>query len=97
MAKKALKQLAEVTGGASYFPKNINEVDSICTKIAQDLRQQYTIGYRPSNGSLDGSWRQVVVRLHPPKNKNDLKLRTTKGYYAPTLDKQKGERNTVRQ
>ena len=63
--KKALKQLAEVTGGASFFPKNVNEVEKICMRIARDLRNQYMIGYRPSNEKMDGAWRKVAVQLEP--------------------------------
>jgi Ca-activated chloride channel family protein len=80
--KRALKQLADVTGGASFFPKSVEEVQEICTRIAHDLRNQYTIGYRPSNDKADGSWRKVQVRLNPPKNTPKFKVRTKQGYYA---------------
>jgi Ca-activated chloride channel homolog len=82
-AKEALKQLAEVTGGVSFFPKDVNDVQKVCIRIARDLRSQYTIGYRPLNQNLDGSWRKVQVRLNPPKNAPSLKVRTKQGYYAP--------------
>jgi VWFA-related protein len=84
-AKKELKQLAEVSGGASFFPNSVNEVEGICSRIARDLRNQYTIGYRPLNQKLDGSWRKVVVKVSSPQGKkSDLKVRTKQGYYAPT-------------
>jgi len=83
-AKGVLKQLAEVSGGASSFPKNINEVEKVCSRIAHDLRNQYTIGYKPSNQEFNGAWRKVQVRVNPPKNTPKLKLRTKQGYYAPT-------------
>ena len=82
-AKNALKQLAEVTGGVAFFPKSVADVQKVCIRIARDLRNQYTIGYRPSNPSLDGSWRKVAVRVNPPKNTPSLKIRTKAGYYAP--------------
>jgi VWFA-related protein len=81
--KKALKQLSEVTGGVPFFPKSVKDVEEICAKIARDLRNQYTIGYRPSNTKLDGSWRKVVVQLKPPRHMPKLKVRTKQGYYAP--------------
>ena len=81
--KKALKKLAEATGGASFFPKNANRVEEICKRIARDLREQYTIGYKPSNDKLDGSWRKVQVRVNPPKTASNIKVRTKQGYYAP--------------
>jgi VWFA-related protein len=81
--KKPLKQLAEVTGGGSYFPKNVSDVEEVCRRIARDLRNQYTIGYRPSNEKLDGSWRKVTVQVNPPKTTRKVKVRTKQGYYAP--------------
>jgi len=83
--KKSLQQLADVTGGAAFFPKKVSDVEEICTKIARDLRNQYTIGYRPTNRNLDGLWRKVVVRLNAPKNTPNLKVRTKQGYYAPDV------------
>jgi len=81
--KKALKRLADLTGGAWFFPGNINEVEDICKRIARDLRNQYTIGYRPANEKRDGSWRKILVRITPPKNTPKLTIRTKQGYYAP--------------
>jgi len=45
----ALKQIAEAGGGAAFFPRNARDVEEVCRRIARDLRNQYTIGYRPSN------------------------------------------------
>jgi len=81
--KKALKQIAEAGGGASFFPKNIAEVQEVCRRIARDLRNQYTIGYRPSNEKMDGSWRKVIVKVTPPKTVPKATVHTKKGYYAP--------------
>jgi VWFA-related protein len=81
--RRALKQLAEVTGGAAYFPRGIREVEQVCTRIARDLRNQYTIGYKPTNEKLDGSWRKTIVRVNPPKNGPKVQVRTKQGYYAP--------------
>ena len=83
--RKALKKVAEVTGGASYFPRSVSEVQQICRTIARDLRNQYTIGYRPSNDKLDGSWRKVLVRIKPAKGLPSVKIRTKQGYYAPLV------------
>jgi Ca-activated chloride channel homolog len=83
--KKPLKQLAEVTGGASYFPKDVSDVEGVCKQIARDLRNQYTIGYRPSNEKLDGSWRKVLVQVNPPKTSSKVIVRTKQGYYAPVV------------
>jgi VWFA-related protein len=82
-AKKALKQLAEVTGGEAFFPGSVKDVQKVCARVARDLRNQYTIGYRPSNDKLDGSWRKTVVKLNLPKTAPKAQVRTKQGYYAP--------------
>jgi VWFA-related protein len=82
-AKEVLTEFAEISGGRAYFPKNVKEMGAIGREIARDLRSHYTIGYTPSNRNLDGSWRNVRVRLNPPKNLPKVTLRTKQGYYAP--------------
>ena len=48
-AKRALREMAEETGGMAFFPQGLAEVNAITQQIAHDIRNQYTIGYRPSN------------------------------------------------
>ena len=84
-AKESLTQLAEMTGGQAYFPKSIDEVEELCQRIAHDLRNQYTIGYTPSNGNPDGSWREIKVKVNPPKSVPKVTVRTKEGYYAPSV------------
>lgn len=83
-AKDSLTQLAELTGGQAYFPKSVDEVEEICKRIAHDLRNQYTVGYTPSNNSPDGSWREIRVKVNPPKSISKVTVRTKQGYYAPS-------------
>jgi VWFA-related protein len=82
-AKEALARFAEITGGQAYFPKSLDEVEELVKTIAHDLRNHYTIGYTPSNRKLDGSWREVRVKVNPPKNVSKVTVRTKQGYYAP--------------
>jgi VWFA-related protein len=83
-AKDALKEISELTGGQAFFPKSLDEVTEICERIARDLRNQYTIGYSPSNVKKDGTWRAVTVNLvNPPKNAKSPKVNTRQGYFAP--------------
>jgi VWFA-related protein len=84
--KRALEALAEATGGESYFPKETAEVDRVAHQVAHDIRNQYTIGYSPTNVALDGSFRQVKVTANGP---NHPTVRTRSGYYA-TPDGVKG-------
>lgn len=79
-AKRALQALAEQTGGIAFFPKNLDEVDAISQTVAHDIRNQYTIGYKPSKQQA-GGYRSVRVVARAPGYKN-LQVRTRSGYYA---------------
>jgi len=81
--KKALVALTQATGGEVYFPKTIAEVDDICNRIAQDIRDQYMIGYYPTNTVKDGTYRTVKVELVGVKGHGKLIVRARPGYYAP--------------
>ena len=81
-SKKDLTTLAEATGGLAFFPDNLSNVDSVCTEIARDIRNQYTIGYYPTNTAKDGTFRSVKLELIPPKGRIKLSVRTRTGYYA---------------
>lgn len=82
-AREVLEKFAEITGGQAFFPKSLDEVEEICKTIAHDLRNHYTIGYSPTNKKLDGTWRDITVRVNPPKSVAKVTLRTKPGYYAP--------------
>ena len=83
-AKKDLTTLATETGGAAFFPNSLEEVQSLCTVIARDIRNQYVLAYYPSNMARDGSFRMVHVELvNPPRANGKLSVRTRLGYYAP--------------
>jgi Ca-activated chloride channel family protein len=78
-AKRALEALAEATGGEVFFPKELTEVDRVAHQVAHDIRNQYIIGYTPSNLALDGSFRQIKVTANGPGRPT---VRTRSGYYA---------------
>lgn len=82
-AGKILKDLAEATGGQAYFPKELESVESTCEQIAHDIRNQYTLGYYPTNTKKDGSFRIVHVDAFSPDNHHRLIVRTRTGYYSP--------------
>ena len=86
--KKALLALADASGGEAYFPKTVDDVDSICTRIAQDIRSQYMVGYYPSNEARDGAFRAVKVELSGVRGLGKLIIRTRPGYYAPAAEAQ---------
>jgi len=80
-AKKALMQIAEATGGKAYFPRNLQEVKPVCIEIATDIRNQYLLGYYPSNDQKDGTYRRVRVDVSAHGG-GKLSVRTRPGYYA---------------
>jgi Ca-activated chloride channel homolog len=80
-ARRALRILAEQTGGVAYFPADAGEVEAISQEVAHDIRTQYAIGYRPSTPKLDGGFRQVTVKASASGFKG-LSVRTRSGYYA---------------
>jgi VWFA-related protein len=87
-ARRALELLAESTGGQVFYPKDVSEVERIAHQVAHDIRNQFTIGYTPSNTALDGTYRQIKVAVKGP---GSPVARTRSGYYA-TKDIQKSAR-----
>jgi VWFA-related protein len=81
-ARTALSDLANATGGLAFFPETADDTESICTQIAHDIRNQYTIAYYPTNTAHDGSFRTVSVLVNPPRGAGKLTVRTRTGYYA---------------
>jgi Ca-activated chloride channel family protein len=79
---RALKAVTEATGGQAYFPKDVEEVESICSQIAHDIRNQYTLAYYPTNSKKDGTFRTVQVQVNSPRGRGKLTVRTRTGYYA---------------
>ncbi len=78
-AKYFLTVLARDTGGQVYFPNRLADLDSVYTRIADDLRSQYTLGYVSSNAARDGRWRRILVRT--PRHEA-LRSRHKLGYYG---------------
>ena len=81
-ARTALSDLATATGGLAFFPETADDTEAICTQIAHDIRNQYTIAYYPTNTSHDGTFRAVQVQVSPPRSSGKLTVRTRTGYYA---------------
>jgi len=88
-AKRALDAITEATGGHAYYPKEVGEVDKIAQQVAHEIRNQYVIGYSPTNPALDGSFRQIRVIANGPGRPV---VRTRSGYYA-TPDKQQSPKS----
>ena len=79
-----LNEVSDVTGGRMFRVDDVNELADVATKIGVELRNQYVLGYRPTNAARDGKWRKVKVKLNAPKGLPPLTVHAKTGYYAPT-------------
>jgi len=78
-----LNELSDMSGGRTFAVSNLNDLPDIAIKIGMELRNQYVLGYRPSNHKRDGKWRKIKVKLRPPKGLPPLNVYAKSGYYAP--------------
>jgi Ca-activated chloride channel family protein len=79
-AEFVLKQLAQETGGRSFFPTSVNELPKIYEQISQELSTLYSVAYSSKNPLRNGAWRRIVVRIARPGHI----ARTRQGYYGPS-------------
>jgi Ca-activated chloride channel family protein len=78
-----LNQLAQLTGGRSFGIGNLAELPDAAEKVAIELRNQYVLGYSPTNKARDGKYRRVEVKMNHVKGLPPLKPIYRTGYYAP--------------
>ncbi len=78
-ANKALRALAEASGGFDYYPKDLAEVEALTPQIAHEIRNQYILAYTPLNLTMDGKFRSIRVEV-----KGYGRVRAKNGYYAKT-------------
>jgi Ca-activated chloride channel homolog len=79
-----LTEIAEQTGGRQFSVENLNELPDVAAKIGIELRNQYILGYSPTNQGRDGKYRRVQVKLVQPRGLPPLRAFWRLGYYAPT-------------
>src|SRR5882724_2402991 len=78
-ADNQMRTFAKETGGQSFFPRFYGEFPSIYRGIHEALRNQYSIGYSPSNTAKDGKYRKIKVELVNPANNEPLRITDEKG------------------
>jgi Ca-activated chloride channel family protein len=78
-AEFAMKSLAQETGARAFFPTEIRELEGVYGVIAEELANQYAIGYSSKNPRRDGAFRRVIVRV---AERPDARARTRSGYLA---------------
>ena len=76
---KVLKYFAAETGGKAFFPFKVEDLEQSFENIANELRHQYNIAYRPEPLKTDGLFHPIELRV---RNRKDLVVHVRKGYYA---------------
>jgi Ca-activated chloride channel homolog len=79
---KVLKYYAAETGGRAFFPFQVEDMAQSFENIANELRHQYNISFRPEPLKTDGLFHNVDVRV---KGRKELVVHVRKGYYAPKM------------
>ena len=94
-AQNQLRTFAEMTGGRTWFPRFDGEIPSIMADVAGSLRNEYSLGYSPSNAKNDGKYRKIKVEVVAPDGgpltvldqkgkKRKFQVYARQGYTAPT-------------
>ena len=78
-AEYVLRSLAQDTGGRAYFVTKTTDLNDVYQHIADELANQYMIGYTSTNHRLDGAWRHIGVVV----DRAGASARTRSGYFAP--------------
>lgn len=79
-----LREISENTGGRMFPVVDLQDLADTAQKISQELRNEYVIGYTPTDRKRDGTWRKLKVRLNPPPGLPTLTVHNREGYYAPS-------------
>jgi VWFA-related protein len=79
-----LTDISEPTGGRHFVVDNLADLPDVAAKIGIELRNQYVLGYSPSNQARDGKYRKVSIKLVQPRGLPQLHAFWRTGYYAPT-------------
>jgi Ca-activated chloride channel family protein len=77
-----LRRLSKNTGGVAFFPTSVESVADISKRIAQDLREEYTLGFVPEKTGAKDSFRKLTVKVDAPGH-GKLHVRTRPGYFVP--------------
>jgi len=79
---EGLTNVAEQTGGAIFFVDALNQLETLCKLLAQDLRTRYVVGFKSTNDKKDDKWRKLQVKLIPPAGKK-LDIAAKGKYFVP--------------
>jgi Ca-activated chloride channel family protein len=79
--RKALEKLADATGGAAFFPDDLDQVHDITRSLARDIRSQYIIAYSPRVPNQNANYHPIRVEARAP-GYGQLTVRTRSGIYT---------------
>jgi Ca-activated chloride channel family protein len=82
--RSVLEEITRMTGGRAFFPNDYNEPElvEICTRIALELRHQYSVGFYPTVVASESKWHKVQVKVNPPRGLGRLSLSYREGYQS---------------
>jgi len=79
-----LHDISELTGGRLFKVLDVQDLSDIAQRISEELRNEYVLGYTPTDRRRNGAWRKLKVRLLPPPGLPQLEEHSREGYYAPS-------------
>jgi len=80
--KKLLTRLTDVTGGHTVVVEDPNKLPEMAAALSQEMRSEYVLGYRPTDGGHDRRWRKIQVKIKPPDD-TPLRAYYKKSYFTP--------------
>lgn len=82
MGGRWLSSMTDVTGGKTTTIQDISRLPEECALLSRELRNQYVLGYRPSDRATDGKWRKIKINVSRPSDTDQLRPSYRRGYYA---------------
>jgi Ca-activated chloride channel family protein len=82
LGPELLASMSELTGASAYSLENPEHLPAVAQHIANELRNQYILGYSPDASRSDGKWRKIKVKLAVPRGLPSLHVQARTGYYA---------------
>ena len=79
--RKSMSEITDASGGRTIPADDRRKIPEIAAMISRELRNQYMLGYQPSNPTHDGKWRKIRVRLSAAATPRRVHYR--EGYVAP--------------
>src|SRR5580693_2860908 len=84
LGPELLATISGLTGASAYTLDNPKHLPAVAEHIANELRNQYILGYSPEEPQRDGKWRKIKVKLAVPRGLQALRVRARSGYYGPS-------------